>query len=100
MPEFKFTKQKHTSNTNVWYDNILIGELSFYMKDNFNTPPQKPRSDAPTTVSTSERFITGWKAHTAANITTLGVFMNKESAAQAILTAHRATFKRENENDK
>lgn len=98
MSKFKFTKQKHTGKTNIWYDNILIGELSFYMKENLDTPPQKYRSDEARCIQTNERWITSWKAHIPANMTTVGSYNNKEEAAQAVLNKHRSTFERENDS--
>tara|TARA_R110000744_G_C19354244_1_gene560695 strand:- start:1747 stop:2076 length:330 start_codon:yes stop_codon:yes gene_type:complete len=98
---FKFTKQKHTGKTNVWYDSILIGELSFYIKEDPEMDWPKYRADKALRVEPGERWITTWKAHTSTNITSLGSFKNKEEAAQTILDKHRCTFDKENnENDK
>tara|TARA_R110000796_G_scaffold48626_1_gene116494 strand:+ start:244 stop:549 length:306 start_codon:yes stop_codon:yes gene_type:complete len=95
---FKFTKQKHTGKTNVWYDSILIGELSFYIKEDPEMDWPKYRADKTLRVEPGERWITTWKAHTSTNITSLGKFSSKEEAARAILDKHRSVFEREDDS--
>jgi hypothetical protein len=95
MNKFSFTKQANTSKTNVWYDSILIGELDIIIKESPNIDWAKYRADKSLRLDSKERWVYSWKASTTSNITTLGVFNNKESAAQAILDKHRKKFKKE-----
>lgn len=99
MSKFSFTKQKHNSKTNVWYDGILIGELSFVIREDPNIDWPKYRSDKTLKLPFSERWITTWKAHTGSKMTTLGEFTSMDEAAQAILDKHRMLFKRESDEN-
>jgi len=95
MNKFSFTKQKYTNKTNVWYDSILIGELDIIIKESPNIDWAKYRADKSLRLDSRERWVYSWKASTASNITDLGVYNNKESAALAILDSHRKKFKKE-----
>jgi len=95
---FSFTRQKYTNKTNVWYNSILIGELDIIIKERPNIDWPKYRADKTLRLSSTERWITTWKAHTTGNITTVGVFNNKEEAAQAILDEHRKYYERESDD--
>jgi hypothetical protein len=94
---FQFTKQKHTAKTNVWFTGILIGELSFIMKEKPDIDWPKYRADKTLKLSFGERWLTSWKASTASNMTNLGIFENREEAAEAILSEHYKSFEREND---
>ena len=96
--KFSFTKQKYTSNTNVWYDGILIGELSLKIQENPNIDWPKYRADKTLKLDPKVRWLYTWKAHAASNMTTIGSFENKEDAASAILKAHRVKYHRDIEN--
>ena len=100
MIEFSFTKQKHTGKTNVWYDGILIGELTFIMRESDNIDWPKYRADKTLKMTFGERWLTTWKAHTTSNMINVGTFITKEAAAVAILDEHRKKFEREyNDNN-
>ena len=95
MSKFSFTKQKHNSKTNVWYDGILIGELFFSIRESPDIDWPKYRADKQLKLPFEDRWISSWKAYTTANMVTVGRFENKEEAAEQILKAHRKKF---NEN--
>ena len=78
--------------------NILIGELDIIIKERPNIDWPKYRADKTLRLSSTERWITTWKAHTTGNITTVGVFNNKEEAAQAILDEHHKYYERESDD--
>ena len=89
---FQFTKQKYTGKTNVWYTGILIGELSSIIREKPDIDWPKYRADKALRLSYGERWLTTWKASTTPNMTHLGVFKNKEEAAQAILMEHHKKY--------
>tara|TARA_R110002110_G_scaffold26039_5_gene96206 strand:+ start:7371 stop:7673 length:303 start_codon:yes stop_codon:yes gene_type:complete len=99
MSKFDFTKKKHTGKTNVWYDGILIGELSFMIREAPDIDWPKYRADKTLKLSHSERWSVSWKAHTGGNMANVGTFENKELAAIAILDKHRNNYKREANNN-
>ena len=68
--KFVFTKQKHTNKTNVWYNSILIGEISFFIKEKTDVDWDKYRADKTLRMPTGTRWLTSWKAHTSTNIVT------------------------------
>ena len=90
--KFVFTEQPHTTNINVWYDGILIGELFFSIRESPNKDWPKYRADKQLKLSFEDRWISSWKAYTTANMITVGRFENKEEAAEQILHAHRKKF--------
>jgi len=100
MSKFNFTKQKHTGKTNVWYNNILIGELVSMIKEKPDIDWPKYRSDKTLKLPHSERWVTTWKAYTGHNMTNIGVFEGKDTAAQAILDKHRDTYEKQHNNNK
>ena len=98
--KFVFAKQKYTNKTDVWYNSILIGELSFSVKEKLDVDWDKYRADKTLRMNPDHRWLTSWKAHTSANITTIGIFDDKYAAAQAILDEHHNKFKKiENNNE-
>ena len=94
MSKFFFTKRAHTTKQDVWYSGILIGEIDFILREKQDIDWQKYRADKTLKLSADERWIVTWKAHTTANMVTVGVFNNKEDAAEQILDAHHKKFKR------
>ena len=94
MSKFSFTKQDYTTKQNVWYDGILIGEIDFILREKPDIDWQKYRSDKTLKLPFDERWVTTWKAHTNANMSTIGVFNSREEAAEQILGEHRKKFER------
>jgi len=94
MSKFSFTKRKHTTKQDVWYNGILIGELDFILRERQDIDWQKYRSDKTLKLSSDERWLVTWKAHTTSNMTTIGVFDSRDQAAEQILDAHHKKFKR------
>jgi len=95
MNSFQFTKQKHTGKTNVWHGGVLIGELSSIIREKPDIDWPKYRADKTLKLPYGERWLITWKASTAANMSSLGTFENKEEAAEAILNEHHKKFDRE-----
>jgi len=94
MSKFSFTKRAHTTKQDVWYNGILIGELDFILRESSDIDWQKYRSDKTLKLSSDERWLVTWKAHTTSNMATLGAYNSKEEAAEQILSAHREKFER------
>mgnify|MGYP003629079538 FL=1 len=61
MTKFSFTKQKHTAKTNVWYDNIFIGQLDIIIKEKKDIDWAKYRADKTLRMSSGERWNIDYK---------------------------------------
>ena len=92
MSKFVFTKRANTTDVNVWCDQVMIGELSFSMREDPNIDWSKYRADKTLRLSFGERWSISWKAHTGHNMVNIGSFNTKEDAAQAILDEHHRIF--------
>lgn len=99
--KFVFVKQKFTNKTDVWYNSILIGEICSVIGEETDVDSTTRAADASLLGNTSNRWLTSWKAHTSSNITNIGTYTDRSTAAQAILNEHYKKFKRlENNNEK
>ena len=92
MSKFSFTMQQHTTNLNVWYDGIYLGEIFVIMTERKDIDWQKYRSDKSLKMTPAERFTTKYigSARIAGNIPkSFKAASSKEEAAQKILDYHR-----------
>lgn len=90
---FVFTKQEHTSKTNVWYDGIYLGEIFVAMEERKDVDWAKYRADKTLRMSSHERFNIKYIASIklgGALPHVLGSCESKEKAAQAMLEFHRS----------
>ena len=99
MNKFVFVKQKYTNKTDVWYNSILIGEIYSIMRQELDVDSATRAADASLLHNTDNRWLTSWKAHTSSNITTIGTYTDRSTAAQAILNEHYNKFKRLEDNN-
>ena len=91
--EFIYTKNKHNSKINVWYDNIFIGQLDILLKENKDLDWKAIRADKSIRVDGEDRSK---KYYTVSPIIRIfdgdqiyGKYDSKEKAAKAILKHHR-----------
>jgi len=82
MSEFIFTKKPFTTMVDVWYDRIMIGEMSMEIKEN-------PEIDTEG-FGSSRTCI--YRSYSSYGLTCIGEFESKEAAAQSILEEHRKSF--------
>jgi len=92
MSNFIFIKQKNNTKINVWYKNILIGELSSLIREKKDIDWQKYRSDKTLKMTINDRWDFFWSAHANGMMKNIGIFNNKEDAAAAILSAHEKKY--------
>ena len=95
MIKFSFTKQKHTNKINVWHNNIFVGTLEMFTKENPNIDWPALRANKTLHLEHSERWLYTWKAMSSSNISTIGVFNSREEASEAILNEHCKKFENE-----
>jgi hypothetical protein len=74
MSKFVFTRKPNTTMVDVWYDNILIGELSMKMEKG------------------SDKHTCTYRSYTNHGLACIGEFESPQDACEAILKEHRVSF--------
>tara|TARA_R110000824_G_scaffold5670_2_gene26025 strand:+ start:6496 stop:6816 length:321 start_codon:yes stop_codon:yes gene_type:complete len=97
--EFIYTKNKHNSKINVWYNKIFIGQLDILLKENKDLDWKAIRVDKSIRVDVEDRWK---KYYTISPIIRIfdsdqicGKYDSKEKAAKAILEHHHKMCKAE-----
>tara|TARA_R110002050_G_scaffold285210_3_gene434776 strand:- start:491 stop:784 length:294 start_codon:yes stop_codon:yes gene_type:complete len=92
---FKFTEQTHTERTNVWYDELYLGEIYTVLQERDDIDWSVYRADKTLKMSVEERYITKHipTVKIGGEISrNLGSRPTQEEAAQAMLDYHRSSF--------
>lgn len=74
MSKFVFTRKPNTSMVDVWYQSILIGELSMKLKKD------------------SDKHICIYRSYTNHGLACIGEFDSTNDACEAILNEHKASY--------
>ena len=92
---FNFTEQKHTGRTNVWHNEIYIGEIFTVIRERKDIDWSAYRADKTLKMPVNSRYIIKHIATVkigGQTVYNLAAAHTKEEAAQTMLDYHRSSF--------
>jgi len=89
---FEFTKREYGVGEDVWWNNVLIGNIESIVRENQDIDWQSLREDKTLRLSVGERWDVTFKASSTIGRRKIGIFKNRDQAAAAILDDHNNLF--------